>query len=220
MQNTTRKQYLHIAGKPILWHTLEAIGGCPEIDGIILVCPDEDMPFVRSDIIDTSRHRKKVKMMAGGVLRQQSVSNGLNVLPDDTEIVLIHDGVRPFISSSLLSRCIRNARQYKACIPGLPVMETLKKIDKDQNITSTVDREYMWTAQTPQVFSYEIIKKAHELAAMGQIVETDDAALVEKMGIPVKIISGYRNNIKITTPEDLLLAEQIFASFLAMDNPD
>jgi 2-C-methyl-D-erythritol 4-phosphate cytidylyltransferase len=127
--------------------------------------------------------------------------------------VVIHDGVRPIVSPTQISDCIVTAKGYDACILGIPAYDTLKKVSRNGAIEATVDRKTIWLAQTPQAFKADLIKKAHLEAHMGNILETDDAALVERLGVPIKIIAGSRKNIKITTSEDFELCEALISSY-------
>ncbi len=145
--------------------------------------------------------------MPGGVERQDSVYNGLLAIDNiDDSIVVIHDGVRPFIRSEQLSECITCAIDYDACIFGIPAYDTLKRVNSSGFIEDTIERKNIWLAQTPQAFKYKLVRDAHENARRAAITGTDDAMLVELIGIKVKVIRGSRCNVKITTKEDLLLA--------------
>jgi 2-C-methyl-D-erythritol 4-phosphate cytidylyltransferase len=151
--------------------------------------------------------KKEIKLVAGGKKRQDSVYNGLIAVGENNGIVIIHDGVRPFVNKEMLESCVRGAIKHGACIIGVPVQDTLKRISRSGDIEKTIERNNIWLAQTPQAFQYEILRKAHENARLKGHAGTDDAFLVEQMGTSVKIIKGNKNNIKITTREDLRLAE-------------
>ncbi len=205
-----RKQYLSVGGMPILAHTLMAFGKCHAIDAVYLVAPEQDFDFCRKEIIAPLNLVKEPLLVSGGTVRQESVYNGILAAGDDAEIAVIHDGVRPFISPDSIEECINAAKRGGACILGVPAFDTLKQTDSQGRITGTIDRSTIWLAQTPQAFQYNLIKEAHEKAVEEGFIGTDDASLVERLGKPVQIIHGSRNNIKITTPEDLPLAEAIF----------
>lgn len=207
MKKNQRKQYLSLAGKPIVAHTLSAFENCRHINKIILVLPSEDINMVARDILPLIKLTKPIRLVLGGKERQDSVFNGLKHIDSQCRIVVIHDGVRPFVLPTQISDCILSAKEYDACILGIPAYDTLKKVTQNGEIEVTLDRKPIWLAQTPQAFRADLIKKAHSDARKNNILETDDAALVERLGIPVKIIAGSRKNIKITTFEDLELCE-------------
>ena len=206
MQNTMRKQYIALSGKPILTHTLMAFDRCEQIDQIIVVVPAEDIEYCRSDIIPAARMQKETRLAVGGKRRQDSVHNGLKAIEGDEGIVLIHDGVRPFIKQAHLTACIKTARAHGACILGVPASDTIKQVNARDEIVKTRQRDTLWLAQTPQAFKLDLIKKAHAEAKQEGFKGTDDASLVERQGATVKIVAGSRDNIKITSQEDLALA--------------
>jgi 2-C-methyl-D-erythritol 4-phosphate cytidylyltransferase len=217
MRNDMRKQYLSLGGKPILVHTLLAFDQCDMIDQIFLVLPPDDIAFCRRNLLSCRSFQKRISFVAGGSKRQQSVYNGLLAMgnavgnqPDHS--VLIHDAVRPFLTCKLIRACMEGAKKYGACIPAIAAFDTLKQIDSQGIIRETIPRKDIFLAQTPQAFHYQLIRQAHEYAVENNMAATDDASLVEAIGGNVTIIEGDRLNIKITTPDDLLLAEAIFAS--------
>ena len=212
MNRSVPKQYLPLAGHPVLCHTLRAMDACPLIEHILLVIPAGDIEFCRGHILPTIPETKRVELVIGGRERQDSVYNGLLAIGDTDGIVVIHDGVRPFVDANIFTRCIDTAKTAGACIAGIPVSETVKQVTAADTIEKTLNRETLWVAQTPQAFGYDIIRKAHESAKEKGVRGTDDALLVERMGHDVKIVPGSRFNIKITTPEDLIMAEAIFKS--------
>ena len=204
MNDAVRKQYLPLAGRPVLAHSLTLFENCNLINKIILVVPEDDFDYCRNNILPMLK--SKINLVAGGRERQDSVYNGLIAVGENNGIVIIHDGVRPFANNEMLESCIRGAKKHGACIVGVPIQDTLKKISILNNIEKTIERNNIWLAQTPQAFRYEIIRKAHENAKLKEYTGTDDAFLVEQIGNPVKIVKGNKNNIKITTREDLKLA--------------
>ncbi|MFY9706395.1 MAG: 2-C-methyl-D-erythritol 4-phosphate cytidylyltransferase [Desulfobacterales bacterium] len=206
MQSDTRKQYLKVAGRPVLVHTLLKFDVCPLIDQICLVVPDDDIDFCRRRLLSGGPIKKPVKFVAGGRHRQQSVYNGLKSLDHKNGLVAIHDGVRPLIDPLLITACIRAAENSGACAPGIPAYDTIKRVSGEGTIAGTVERKGLWLIQTPQVFRYAIIIEAHARALRDDYVGTDDATLVERLGFPVTIISGSKSNIKVTTAEDLAMA--------------
>jgi 2-C-methyl-D-erythritol 4-phosphate cytidylyltransferase len=212
MQDPLRKQYLPLAGLPILAHTLAVIDDCDLVGHIYLVIPQDDIDFCRENILDRLKLVRNVHLVAGGARRQESVYNGLQQIDPGCRIVLIHDGVRPFVQPDQLSACINGARKFGACILGIPAYDTLKKINKSGNIVDTIARDAIWLAQTPQAFHYDLIKKAHDQARLDGYQGTDDASLVERLGGAVKILRGSRSNIKITNKEDLKIARALLGA--------
>ena len=210
MNQKARKQYLLMKGLPIISHTLKTFDSCEIIDDILLVIPEQDFDFCRTHILPSAEVNKRIELVAGGPERQDSVYNGLSAVTDPHGIAVIHDGVRPFVNVDVLAACVKTAAIKGACILGMPVSETVKRVNSEGYIEKTLDRNPLWTAQTPQAFQYTIIKKAHDKARVDGIRGTDDALLVERLGHKVDIIEGSRFNIKITTPEDLQLADAIY----------
>ena len=212
MGNQVPKQYLPLAGKPILSHSIEVFNANPHIHSICIVVPPSDTILCRSDIVRPLKSRKRISIVAGGNDRQDSVFNGLKAVAAGVELVVIHDGVRPFVSQRVLNRCIQGARKHGACIAALPINETLKHGNEAGCVLKTMDRRHLFSAQTPQAFSFRQILYAHERARQDGFHGTDDAMLLERLGTDVKIVLGNPFNIKITTPEDLRLAEAILSS--------
>lgn len=209
MQERLRKQYLEISGVPILSYTLLAVDSCSLIDHIILVVPKGDLDYCDKNIISPFRFQNKIHLVEGGAKRCDSVFNGLTAIDKNTRIVVIHDGVRPFVQSEQIEVCIKTAQISGACILGAPVYDTLKRIDNSEQILETIEREKVRFAQTPQAFKYELILKAHKDARKDGFVGSDDAQLVERIGEKVKVINGSRWNIKITSKEDLFMAQSL-----------
>jgi len=209
MQADIRKQYLILGKLPILCHTLAAFVASPLIHHIYLVVPETDFKFCEKEVIAATPGHQAIHLVAGGENRQASVYHGLSAVTDVDGIVVIHDGVRPFVTPLEIEACLKWAENDGACILGIPVVDTLKKVDEDGHIIQTVARQHIWRAQTPQAFQYHLIKKAHDLAISKGITGTDDASLVERMGFRVRMIPGSPCNIKITTPEDLMMAQGI-----------
>ena len=209
MKRTTPKQYLLLEQVPVLAYSIKAFTACPDVHQVLLVVPPKDIGYCREKITVPLDMKKPLQLIAGGERRQDSVRNGLLAVDDRESIVVIHDGVRPFVTPRQISACAACAAETGACILAVPVSDTLKAVDGDFRIESTVCRDGLWLAQTPQAFRYEILRKAHEAAGREGFSDTDDAALVERMGIKVRVIHGSRQNIKITTPEDLAMAEAV-----------
>jgi 2-C-methyl-D-erythritol 4-phosphate cytidylyltransferase len=207
-----RKQYLQLGDLPILAHTILAFARCTSINQIVLVVPKEEVAYCREIILSAISLATHVRLVPGGKRRQDSVYNGLSVLSDDDDIVLIHDGVRPFVSTELIESCIQGAQKWGACIPTIEITDTLKKIAADHTIQATIPRDQLHQAQTPQAFKLHLIKKAHRLSREKKWRVTDDASLLEHVGVPVHVIPGTSDNIKITTPADLKKAQMILNS--------
>jgi 2-C-methyl-D-erythritol 4-phosphate cytidylyltransferase len=203
------KQYLLLTDIPILAHTLKVFQGSPVIDEIVLIVPEADIAEVRQSIVEKFGLAKVGHILPGGAERQDSVQRGLQKLNDEYEIIVIHDAVRPFVSETLIYRAVAAAREFGAITVGVPVKDTVKKVTAEGWVEKTVVREGLWLTQTPQVFRRPIIMAAYMKAAADGFYGTDDAGLVERMGIPVRMIPGENDNIKVTTSEDLLLGERI-----------
>ena len=206
-----RKQYLQIAGRSILSHTLGCIDACPQVESIHLAVPASDFEYCRQHILPEVDLRCSVTLVAGGEERQNSVCNALEAMQDKTGLVAVHDGVRPLVAAELVAECVRCAAQYGACVPAMPADDTIKKADTRRWVTGTVDRHGLWLVQTPQVFQTELLLRAHRQANRDGCSGTDDAALVERLGHRVRIIPGSKINIKITTASDLSIAEALLA---------
>jgi 2-C-methyl-D-erythritol 4-phosphate cytidylyltransferase len=207
------KQYLELGGKPLLGRTLKTFQECHLVDTIIIVVPEKDVDYCLQQIVQRYQLNKVCAVIGGGARRQDSVRKGIEAVADNCKWVLIHDGVRPFVSTVLIENVIKAARRFRAVITGLPVTETIKQVDSKGDVLGTIERRDLWCIQTPQIFRCEDIHLAHQEALRGGWVEaTDDAFLVEKIGISVKIIEGERRNIKITTPHDLQVARFLLST--------
>jgi 2-C-methyl-D-erythritol 4-phosphate cytidylyltransferase len=209
------KQFMELEGRPILAVTLERFDLSPDIDGIVLVVPPGKVDYCRGEIVERYDLIKVKKVVAGGERRQDSVRLGLEATEGHYPLVLIHDGVRPLVPPDLISRIVWAANQYRAVIPALAARETIKEADRAGRVMKTHDRRTLWLVQTPQAFRYEDILEAHRRALEENWEEiTDDALLMEKTGVPVNIIEGSEENIKITTPRDLELARFLIGTSL------
>lgn len=202
-----RKQFAYLRGKPVLEWTLERFEAHGEVDAVVLVLPDEqDLKHYRL------RYVKIVGIVRGGERRQDSVWQGFRLLDGEApEIVLVHDGARPLVGADLISRIIAAARAGGAAVPVLPLEDTIKEI-REGRVAGTVDRTLLARTQTPQGFRYEVMKKAMDAARRDRFYGTDEAALAERLGIPVAAIPGDPRNIKITTPTDLTIAEALIGA--------
>ncbi len=202
------KSYLPIAGRPLILRTVDRIFSSQRVAEVILVVSADEIERCRQLLeADISLKGRSYVLQAGGATRQQSVRRGLETISAGTDIVMIHDGARPFVSAALIDRCIAAAVAQGAAVVGLPVRDTIKRVSTDGFVQSTPERAGLWEIQTPQIFQRELIVVAHERAAHDGLEATDDAMLMERMGKPVFVVAGERTNFKITVPEDLLLAE-------------
>ncbi len=209
MNSDINKQYIEIAGIPVLARAIDAFQKCEAISNIVVVVNEENIDYCRHKIIEKYNFSKVTSLVCGGEERQNSVYKGLCAVSESSKVILIHDGARPFVSNKNIIDCINAAKAYGACGIGVRLKDTIKICDKDGFVESTPDRSSLWSIQTPQAFTYEIIMDAHKKAIQSEYIGTDDMVLVERLGIKVKIIEGSYQNIKITTPEDLLTGEMI-----------
>ena len=210
MHSKVQKQFLSLKGKPVLYYSLACFQNSPEIQEIILVTSGESVEYCRQEIVQNYGFSKVKKIIPGGKERYDSVFEGLMAC-GECDYVYIHDGARPFITEEILVRAEEAVKKYGACVVGMLSKDTVKIADENQMIAQTPKRSQVWTIQTPQVFSYDLIYKAYEKARQGSMEGiTDDAMVAEAYGNrKIPLIEGSYENIKITTPEDLLIAERI-----------
>ena len=210
----SKKQYLYLDKIPILTRTLMVFDRCEQVHEILLVIPEEDEKFCKTNIIDPYGFKKKIHLIEGGNQRQDSVLNALKYMGNKSNlhkdtIVMIHDGVRPFVNQNMIKDAIRTASECGACIPAVKITDTIKEVTGGAVIQKTIDRENLYKAQTPQTFKLDLILRAVEHAVKTSFKGTDDASLVENMGHKVNIIQGSELNIKLTVPEDLVLGKHL-----------
>ena len=205
----TNKLYLEIQGRPVLAVTLQKFEDSPLVDEIIIVTNKDDIGHCRANITDRFGFRKVKAIIPGGHTRQQSVYNGLKQVSADCGIVLIHDGARPFIDEAGIRDSMEAARKYGAAVAAVPAKDTVKRSDNENFVAETIDRNKLWYIQTPQAFRCDLILDAHRKAAEEGFDGTDDAVLAERAGHKVKLVMCSYYNIKITTREDLVIAEAI-----------
>ena len=198
------KQLLALNGIPIIIHTIRKFDISRVIDYIIVTAPRESVIEV-SELVKSAEFQKPVIVVQGGERRQDSIASGLNHLQPGTDIVAVHDGVRPFVSTDDIENAVRQAERTGAAVLAVPIVDTVKQVEKDI-IDSTLTREHLVLAQTPQVFRTEILKQAFDRATKDEYYGTDESSLVERLGHPVAIVRGSERNIKITRPSDLSLA--------------
>jgi 2-C-methyl-D-erythritol 4-phosphate cytidylyltransferase len=200
------KLWLPLAGTPILAHTVRLFATHPEISEVVLVVSERDEADVQAWLAGESY---AVTVTRGGAERQDSVRLGLAALSDNCSYVLVHDAARPFVTREQISGIIRQVRQDEATIMAVPVKDTIKVVGATGVVESTPARESLWAVQTPQAFRLSLLREAHQAALKSGRIGTDDAVLVEWMGHPVTVMQGHYENIKITTPDDLWLGEEI-----------
>jgi 2-C-methyl-D-erythritol 4-phosphate cytidylyltransferase len=199
------KQLRWIAGKPMLLHSLQTFMARSDVVSVVCVLParyaGDPPPWIFQCDVD------RLMIAPGGTTRTQSVSNGLDDLPDEASIVLIHDAARPLVDDATIDRVVAHVRRGEPAIAALPVADTIKEIDESSHIVRTVDRTRLWRAQTPQGFPREVIVRAHREAIAGRVSATDDAALCERLGIPVAVVRGSERGMKVTDEDDFARVE-------------
>ncbi|MGL5694215.1 MAG: 2-C-methyl-D-erythritol 4-phosphate cytidylyltransferase [Peptostreptococcaceae bacterium] len=204
------KQFIKLNEKEIIAHTIDAFYENKNIDEIIVCIKKEEEEFFNKEILKKYNF-ENIKIAYGGKERQDSIYNGLKNLDTKCEIVLIHDGARPFVNDGIINESIEVAKEKKAVVVGTPVKDTIKVVNNG-NVKDTPRRESLWAAQTPQTFDYKLIKNAYDEAYKNDYYGTDDSMLVEYIGQEVTMIMGSYENIKITSPEDINIGEKILAS--------
>lgn len=207
MQSKVKKQYMLLDGKPILYYALEVFEKSA-VDEVILVVSPGEASYCKKEIVEKYCFQKVTRIVEGGKERYNSVFEGLKAAPD-ADYVLIHDGARPFITPEIIERAMKGVREYRACVVGMPVKDTIKITDKEGYSKETPERKNVWMIQTPQCFEYRLIYDAYQKMLQNEDTAiTDDAMVLERIShIPVKLLEGSYRNIKITTPEDLLVAQ-------------
>lgn len=227
MGTKTAKQFLQLGGKPVLYYALKAFEES-EVDHVVLVTPAEEMEYCRKEIVERYHFGKVVALTSGGRERYHSVYQGIRKIDElskkmsfEPELVFIHDGARPFVTSQMIRQLMEETRIYKACVSATPVKDTIKIADEDGFCEMTPKRQLVWAVQTPQVFTYDVaalaydrlMQQENELLQAGMQI-TDDAMVVESMlQKKVRLVEGSYRNIKLTTPEDLLVAQAFLDEF-------
>jgi len=205
----TKKQYLDLGEQPVLVQTLSRLAGLVQVTAIHLIVSEDDVAFCQSELVERCRLDKIGGVIVGGKERQDSVRNGLESCgAEDDDVILIHDGVRPFFPKEQIGPLVQLASVEGAALLAIPAQDTIKEVF-DGRVRSTLERSLLWQVQTPQAFRYERIREAHRRAYAGDYVGTDDASLVEWCGWPVAVLQGHPYNFKITTPADLALARAL-----------
>ena len=209
LKSHVAKQFLLLDGLPILVHTLKVFQESKEIDDIIVAVPPDELVSIRQELIEKYSLTKVITTVAGGNQRQDSVRNCLEAVAGDCDMVVIHDAVRPFVTEKLISQVVEAARITGAASAGVKAKDTIKETTEDNNVWATVPRHNLWLTQTPQAFELELLKEAFKKAYDEKFYGTDDASLIERIGKEVKMVEGFYVNIKITTREDMMMADAL-----------
>jgi 2-C-methyl-D-erythritol 4-phosphate cytidylyltransferase len=203
------KQFRWVAGKPMLLHSVQTFMARPDVGMVVCVLPQryagDPPPWLFQCDVD------RLLVSVGGRTRSESVANGLDDLPDEAQIVLVHDAARPLVDMATIDRVVTAVRSGTSAIAALPVVDTIKAVDEDGAIQRTVDRDGLWRAQTPQGFPRQLLVDAHRRASVERISTSDDAALLEQLGIPVTIVRGSERAMKVTEPGDFARVEALFS---------
>ncbi len=206
MKRQGSKMLLPVAGRPLILHTLDRFARSREVPRAVLVAPPEDVEAYETLLQGSPLTGLETGVRAGGERRQDSVRAGLEALDPDCEFVVIHDGARPFAAPDLIDRCVRESCRNRSVTAAVPARNTIKTVF-DGRVNETLPRSHLWEIQTPQAFPVRTLRDACELAEREGVEATDDAMLVERMGVPVRVVEGSTANIKVTYPEDILFAE-------------
>ena len=210
MGGKIKKQYLKVNNKEIIAHTLAVFEKHPQISEMIVVTSEEDRDYVK-ERIQHYEYKKVSQVVAGGKERQDSVANGLEAVSEDSEYIMIHDGARPLITETIISKALEKTYEVDATVVAVPVKDTIKVVDTAGIVEATPARTSLWAIQTPQTFEATLIKEAYREAKDKGLIGTDDSTLVEALGKAVHIVEGSYSNIKVTTPEDLEIVKNLMA---------
>jgi 2-C-methyl-D-erythritol 4-phosphate cytidylyltransferase len=203
------KPYLLLGGREILAHTLDVFETCPAVHEVWVMVSADQQVYCRREIVERYGFAKVQGVVIGGDERQASVWRGLQRVSLEVDLVIIHDGVRPFIDHALIDNTLSGAAAHGAAIAAVPLKDTVKRISPQGRVEATLSRDHLWRIQTPQAFRRPLLQEAFEHAWQHQLVVTDEAGLVEAYGHPVYVIQGREQNIKITTPDDLAMCERL-----------
>ncbi len=206
------KQFLAIGGVPLMVHSLRTLQAAPSVEEIILAVPSSERNYCEREIVARYGLTKVSRVVAGGAERQDSVGAALAAVAIPADVVLVHDAVRPFLTVDMIERVCTEAARVGGAIIAIPARDTLKEVGEGAVIQRTVDRRPLWQAQTPQAFQRAVLERAHERARAEAYLGTDEADLVQRLGVPVVVVEGSGENIKVTRPEDLVIGEAIWAS--------
>ena len=209
MGNGTPKQFLQLGDVPLLIHALRVFESSRTITEIVVVVPRDAVEYCQQELLPQFALSKVSTVITGGARRQDSVWNGLQAVDARTKIVMVHDAVRPFVTGAMVEQVVESAGTHGAAIVAIPLHDTVKRVAPDGMIETTLDRQRLWSAQTPQAFDVELLREAHRSSQEAGVEATDDAFLVERIGHRVSIVNGSPDNIKVTRPEDLVMGEAI-----------
>lgn len=209
MKSSINKTFIKIDGLPVIMHTIDKFQRSSYVDEIVVAARKDEIDYLKNEILPLGDTSKVIGVVEGGSTRQETISNCLEFLPDDTDIVLTHDGARPFVHVETINGALIDVLENRAVVVGVPVKDTIKSVNDDgKNVVHiTPKRSLLWAAQSPQVFFAEDLRRAYYYCKLEGIEGTDDSSLVEKLGIDVHMFLGTYDNIKLTTPEDLILAK-------------
>jgi len=208
MNSSINKVFMLLNDQPILVHSVLTFSACPEVDNLVVVAASDEVAYVEN-MLNSLIGIKTWQVVSGGSERQYSIANALKVMSQTTDIVLVHDGARPLINIQCINSVIQVATAHQAAVAAVPVKDTIKAVNDSGTVTGTPERHTLWNIQTPQGFNAHILRQAYEQAAQDGYLGTDDASLVERIGVNIKIVAGSYENIKVTTPEDLIIAEAL-----------
>ena len=208
MRCSNNKIFLPLVDIPMFVHSVLTFSSCSEVDNMIVVVALDEAEQVES-ILHGFPGLKNWQVVVGGSERQYSIANAIKVVSEKTDVILVHDGARPLLQEECVKDIIQAVRQYKAAVVAVPVKDTIKTVDDNGWVTGTLERRTLWSIQTPQGFDGKLLRQAYNKAEADGYVGTDDASLVERLGVKVKVIPGSYENIKVTTPEDLIIASAL-----------
>ncbi len=208
MGGAVPKPYLLLGGREILARTLDVFEACAAVHDVWVIVSEDQQAHCRQQIVERYGFRKVRGVVTGGDERQASVWHGLQQLAPEVDLVVIHDGVRPFVSGAMLEATLDCASQHGAAIAAVPLKDTIKRVSPDGKVEATVSREHLWRIQTPQAFRRRLLQQAFEQAWQNDVIATDEAGLIEAYGHPVQVVHGSEQNVKITTPDDLEICER------------
>lgn len=208
----TNKQFILLNNKPVITYSLDFFEKQETVDEIVVVTSAKEMDYCRHEIVAKNKYKKVSAVIIGGQQRQDSVWEALQFLGEDTDLVAVHDGARPLLSTDVLNRLLIAAEEWGAAIPGVPSRDTIKMINRDSFVRQTLDRNVIYSIQTPQVFKFKELYCAYKYAYEEEFYATDDAALFERYIGQVKVVQGDYDNIKITTPLDLIIVQNLLAN--------
>ncbi|MDF2635646.1 MAG: 2-C-methyl-D-erythritol 4-phosphate cytidylyltransferase [Pelosinus sp.] len=208
MKREGNKVFLPLVDMPVLLHSVLTFSACSKVDNLVVVVAPDEVDQVETMLCSLTG-TKPYKVVAGGSERQHSIANAIKVVPGATKIILVHDGARPLVTEECIHNVIQAAVLYKAAVVAVAVKNTIKTVDENGWVTGTLERRTLWSIQTPQGFEALLLRQAYEKAEQEGFIGTDDASLVERLGVKVKVVCGCYDNLKVTTPEDLTIAEAL-----------